>query len=60
MKHMLIATVLGTALVLSGCGKSSNVSTQSAVTGAPAPGGVVLLKSGARFGGKVEQAISTN
>jgi hypothetical protein len=60
MKYLLIASGLTAALVLAGCGKSSNVSTQSAVTGAPQGGGTVLVKAGTRFDGKLQQEIATN
>jgi hypothetical protein len=60
MKYLLIASGLAAALVLAGCGRSSNVSTQSAVTGAPQAAGTVLVKAGTRFDGKLQQEIATN
>ena len=55
------AVTLGiTILALCACGKSSNVSTQSAASGAaPAAGGVVIVTSGTQFRGKLQQEIST-
>ncbi len=60
MKNLLIASGLAVAVVLAGCGKSSNVSTQNAATGAPQGGGVVIVKAGTRFNGRLQQEIATN
>ena len=57
-----IAVIIGFAVLatLCACGKSSNVSTQSAASGAPAAsGGSVLVTSGTQFRGKLQQEIST-
>lgn len=59
MKQLAIGALVA-ILALSACGKSSNVSTQSAVTGAPAAGGTVLEKAGTRFNGKLQNEIATN
>jgi hypothetical protein len=59
MKNVLIAGLVA-ALALTACGKSSNVSTQSAVTGAPQQGGSVVVKAGTQFDGKLQQEIATN
>jgi hypothetical protein len=59
MKHLLIAAGL-TAVLLTACGKSSNVSTQSAVTGAPSAAGPVLVAAGTRFEGQLQNEIATN
>lgn len=59
MKQIAIAA-LAALVVLGGCGRSSNVTTQSAVTGAPAADGAVLVKSGTEFRGKLQQEIATN
>jgi hypothetical protein len=49
-----------TILALCACGRSSNVSTQSAANGAaPAAGGAVLVSAGTQFRGKLEPEIST-
>jgi hypothetical protein len=60
MKHMLIGAGLIAVIALTACGRSSNVSTQSAVTGAPAGSGPVVVKSGTRFYGKLQNEVSTN
>ena len=60
MKHLMIGVSIAAVLALGACGKSSNVSTQSAVTGAPASGGTVLEKAGTRFTGKLQNEIATN
>jgi hypothetical protein len=60
MKTLLIAFGLAVAVVLAGCGKSSNVSSQSAATGAPQAGAVVIVKAGTRFDGRLQQEIATN
>lgn len=59
-KHVLIVAALIATVAVSACGKSSNVSTQSAVTGAPASGGAVLVTAGTRFDGKLQSEIATN
>lgn len=63
IKHFVIAFGLVAAVALTGCGKSSNVSTQSAATSAAesggSPSGPVLVKAGARFQGRLQQEIST-
>ena len=60
MKQIVVAAGLAALVALVGCGRSSNVTTQSAVTGAPAAGGAVLVKSGTEFRGKLQQEIATN
>jgi hypothetical protein len=60
MKHVLIGAGLTAAILLAACGKSSNVSTQSAVTGAPEGGGAVLVAAGTRFDGRLQTEIATN
>ena len=62
IKQIVIASGLVAAVALGACSRSSNVSTQSAVTAgsaAVAPGGSVLVKSGTRFQGRLGQEIST-
>lgn len=57
-----IAVIIGFAVLaaLCACGRSSNVSTQSAASGAPAaPGGSVLVPAGTQFRGKLQAEIST-
>jgi hypothetical protein len=56
-----IAVIGFAALVaLCACGRSSNVSTQSAANGAsPVAGGTVIVTSGTLFRGKLGQEIST-
>jgi hypothetical protein len=57
-----IAVIVGFAVLaaLCACGRSSNVSTQSAASGAPAaPGATVLVPAGTQFRGKLQQEIST-
>lgn len=58
---MKFAVITGiTILALCACGRSSNVSTQSAATGAaPAAGGTVLVTAGTQFRGKLQPEIST-
>jgi hypothetical protein len=55
------ALIIGiTVLALCACGRSSNVSTQSAASGAPpAAGGTVLVAAGTQFHGKLQNEIST-
>jgi hypothetical protein len=60
MKQIAIVTALAALVALGACGRSSNVTTQSAVTGAPASGGAVLVTSGTEFRGKLQQEIATN
>jgi hypothetical protein len=60
MKQIVFVVGLAVLVALAGCGRSSNVTTQSAVTGAPATGGAVLVKSGTQFRGKLQQEIATN
>lgn len=57
-----IAVIIGFAVLaaLCACGRSSNVSTQSAASGAPpASGGAVLVVAGTQFRGKLQNEIST-
>jgi len=60
MKQIIVAAGLAALVMLGACGRSSNVTTQSAVTGAPAAGGTVLVKSGTTFQGALQQEIATN
>jgi len=60
MKQIVVAAALVALFALGACGRSSNVTTQSAVTGPPAAGGAVLVKSGTTFRGKLQQEIATN
>jgi hypothetical protein len=60
MKQIVVAAGLVALVALGACGRSSNVTTQSAVTGAPAAGGAVLVKAGTTFQGKLQQEIATN
>jgi hypothetical protein len=56
----LFAAIAAIALSLAACGKSSNVSTQSAgASSAPAAGGTVLVTTGTVFTGKLGEEIST-
>jgi hypothetical protein len=64
IKHFAIVSGLAAAVALAGCGKSSNVTTQSAATsaadaGTSVGGGALLAKSGERFQGQLQQEIST-
>jgi hypothetical protein len=60
MKNLLIAGLLA-AFALTACGRSSNVSTQSAVTGAPqTSGGTIIVRAGTKAEGRLQQEISTN
>jgi hypothetical protein len=55
-----LAAAAAIALSLAACGKSSNVSTQSAAaSSAPAAGGTVLVTKGTTFSGKLGQEISS-
>jgi hypothetical protein len=59
MKKFALITGI-TVLALCACGRSSNVSTQSATGGAaPVAGGTVIVTSGTLFRGKLGQEIST-
>jgi hypothetical protein len=60
MKQIVFAACLAALVALTACGRSSNVTTQSAVTGAPSAGGTVLVKSGTTFQGALQQEIATN
>jgi len=60
MKHLAIAAGLAAAIGLTACGHSSNVTTQSAVTGAPSAGGDVLVQAGTEFRGRLQQEIATD
>ncbi len=57
----LIATAMcaAIALPLAGCGKSSNVSTQSAGSAAPAGSGPAVVTAGTVYYGKLKQEISS-
>ena len=62
-KQIVIAMCLAAVLGAAGCAKSSNVSTESAASGAPAAaasGGTVLVKAGTQFQGKLQSEIATN
>lgn len=60
MRHAMIGVAFLAAVTLAACGRSSNVSTQSAVTGAPASGGAILVTAGTRMSGKLQTEIATN
>ncbi len=61
MKHVIIGAGLAAAIALGGCSRSSNVSTQSAITpGQVAAAGKVVVPAGTRFAGKLQQEIATN
>jgi hypothetical protein len=60
MKQLLFAAGIVALVALGACGRSSNVSTQSAVTGAPAAGGTVLVKAGTTFRGQLQEEVATN
>ena len=60
MKQIALAAGLTALVVLGACGRSSNVTTQSAVTGPPAAGAAVLVKTGTMFQGRLQQEIATN
>ncbi|MGB6986913.1 MAG: hypothetical protein WBD74_13160 [Candidatus Aquilonibacter sp.] len=60
MNKFAFVTVVTVLAVLCACGRSSNVSTQSAASGAPAaPGGSVLVTAGTQFRSKLQNGIST-
>ncbi|HEY5339512.1 MAG TPA: hypothetical protein VIK27_00670 [Candidatus Aquilonibacter sp.] len=61
MKHVIIGAGLVVAIALGGCARSSNVSTQSAITpGRVAAEGRVVVAAGTRFAGKLQQEVATN
>ena len=60
MKQTMIGVAIVAALTMTACGRSSNVSTQSAVTGAPNAGGAVLVPAGTRVDGRLQTEISTS
>ncbi len=60
MNKFAFVTVITVLAALCACGRSSNVSTQSAASGAPAAlGGSVLVPAGTQFRGKLQNEIST-
>lgn len=60
MRQIVFAAGIVALIALGACGRNSNVSTQSAVTGPPAAGGPVLVKSGTTFRGQLQQEVATN